>query len=64
MLLRQPISHHLACFAAPVGAAEGFGHAQGMGLVKAPRGFEPAWEDESNYANERLVLWRPVPYPG
>ncbi|KAL4443584.1 hypothetical protein ABPG75_011321 [Micractinium tetrahymenae] len=46
------------------GAEEGFGHTQGMPLVKAPRGFEPAWEDGSSLADSRLVLWRPVPYPG
>ncbi|KAL4447306.1 hypothetical protein ABPG77_007339, partial [Micractinium sp. CCAP 211/92] len=46
------------------GGEEGFGHTQGMPLVKAPRGFEPAWEDASSPPDSRLVLWRPVPYPG
>ena len=38
------------------GATEGFGRAQG--------GFEPAWQDDTSAANVRLVIWRPIPYPG
>ncbi len=56
--LSQPSAPSLA------GGEEGFGHTQGMPLVKAPRGFEPAWEDASSPPDSRLVLWRPVPYPG
>lgn len=46
------------------GGADGFGQGAAQALVRAPRGFEPVWEDDSTYADMRLVLWRPIPYPG
>jgi hypothetical protein len=62
--LTGPRSPLLPLWRPPAGGMEGFGHAQGLSLLKSPRGFEPVWEDESSYADVRLVLWRPIPYPG
>lgn len=44
---------------------EGLGQpGQALPLVKTPRGYEPVWEDSSSHSDARLVLWRPIPYPG
>lgn len=61
--IRTTLRHICRC-ACRAGAREGFGHDKGLPLVKAPRGFEPVWEDSSSYNDVRLVLWRPIPYPG
>jgi hypothetical protein len=46
------------------GPGDGLGAPAGQPLVQPPRGFQPVWEDSSAYSDARLVLWRPVPYPG
>lgn len=62
----------LACLASTVpppppaaaGGPDGLGQSMEQPLVKPPRGFEPLWEDDTSYADVRLVVWRPIPYPG
>ena len=53
-----------ACVVQDIGSAEGLGQAQGLPLVKAPRGFELVWSDTTSRQDVRLCFWRPVPYPG
>lgn len=54
-----------ACVVQDTGSVEELGQpGQALPLVKAPRGYEPVWEDSSNHSDARLVLWRPIPYPG
>ncbi|KAL4858517.1 Vacuolar protein sorting-associated protein 13C [Chlorella vulgaris] len=52
------------CVVQDTSATEGLAQEQGQPLVKGPRGFEPVWEDSTSYADSRLVLWTPIPYPG